>query len=109
MLNIQRYVHKPSYVQAVLVTDENMAEVSQWCNGTIDKMVEYGGRSFIKVDVFKPVSIRQTRAFAGDYVLKTTQGFKVFMPKPFEGKFDPAPETPAEELLTGIFKESPAA
>ena len=93
-MEIQRFVYKPTYVHAVLVTETNMAAVAKWCGGDVQtapsRPDKEGSGNFIKVDVPRPVTIRQTQAFPGDHVVKTQfQGFKVYTPRAFDGAFDP--------------------
>lgn len=96
-ININTFVRKPFYVQAVEVTAANMAEVAEWCGGEI--LSEKQGRRsvlYIKVPVVRPMSEKQTKAFAKDLVLKTNTGFKVYTPTSFEACFDPAGKEAAQ-------------
>jgi hypothetical protein len=36
MIETQKYVRKPLYVDSVRVTEENFEEVAQWCQGNIE-------------------------------------------------------------------------
>lgn len=95
----QKYVRKPFEVEAVEVTEANMADVAAWCGGTIDTDPEAPrgkvDQKFIKVQVKKPLSERQTRAYSGDWVLLALTndrdagpaGFKVYTPKAFTSSF----------------------
>lgn len=75
----QRFMHIPLYVEGVRVTDDNMTEVAEWCGGKIEEL-PFKGRvqPFIRVSVFRPLSLRQTQAFSGDWVLKGDNGFRVY-------------------------------
>lgn len=79
------YVRKPFEVEAVQVTEENLTDVADWCDGdirhTADKV------PFVKVQVARPLTTRQTRAFVGDWILYAGRGFKVYTAKAFEGAF----------------------
>lgn len=100
LIQPQKYVRKPFEVEAVEVTAENMQDVALWCGGTVLDL-EDGMRSaslsqqYIKVQVKKPLSERQTRAHIGDWVLLATTsdrdngpaGFKVYTPKAFDSSF----------------------
>lgn len=87
-LVIAKYVRKPFEVEAVLVTEENMTKAAAWCEGDIRETTE--GVKYIKVQVYRPANVRQTRAFAGDWILQSGKDyFKVFMQKPFESSFEP--------------------
>lgn len=93
----EKYVRKPFEVEAVEVTQENLHEVAQWCGGTIETDTEgpRGDQEFVKVQVKRPLSDRQTRAYPGDWVLLATTsdrdagpaGFKVYTPKAFTTSF----------------------
>lgn len=92
MIRTQHFVRKPFYVDAVQVTSENMAEVAEWCNGAVRDIKNQDGSvssQYIKVQVSRAITDRQTKAFAGDWVLKAGSGFKVYTPKAFEKSFDP--------------------
>lgn len=87
-IEIQVYVRKPFYVEAVLVTEENMETVAAWCNGNVQTYKKNPDR-YIKVQVANPRSSRQTRAYAGDWVLKAEgESFKVYRAEPFNKVFD---------------------
>ena len=86
MLDIKKYLRKPFEVDGVQVTDENIYEVAKWCNG--DVMTE-GKTKYIKVRVEHVLNERQTKAFAGDWVLSAVTGYKVYTEKAFEKSFDP--------------------
>lgn len=96
-MKTQKFMYRPAFVEAALVTEENMAEVSRWCGGTIQtapaRNTKEPASNFIKVDVMRPMNIRQTQAFVGDRVVKTEfQGFKVFTPKAFQSAFAAVPD-----------------
>lgn len=92
MIQTRKYARKTFYVEAVEVTEENMAEVAEWCGGAVrtegpvDKPT-----SFIKVKVHNSLSDRQTKAYVGDRVLQNQDrnGFKVFTPNAFANAFEP--------------------
>lgn len=102
MVETQRYVRKPLYVDAVQVTEENFEEVALWCQGDI--MNRNGGSiekvdgetsvitinpndQYIHVRVVYPKTIRQTQAYVGDWILYTEQGYKVYTPGAFESSW----------------------
>jgi hypothetical protein len=109
MLNIEQYVRKPFYVEAVVVTAENMAEVAKWCGGEV--LTEKQGRrtvKYIKVPVARPMSEKQTKAFLKDRVLKADTGFKVYTEDAFNKCFDlteKKPEFKGQEPLFAIVDE----
>lgn len=90
-----KYMRKPFFVEAVEVTAENIAEVAQWCHGSLRQSAGPGGRrpqKYIKVNVKRPLTPRQTMAYVGDWVVtasdQTIRGFKVYTPRAFEQSFD---------------------
>lgn len=93
-ISTAKYVRKPLYVDAVQVTQENFEELSLWCQGEIrnndgsDDPESPSGR-YIHVRVHNPRGIRQTRAFVGDWILYTDQGYKIYTTRAFEGSFEP--------------------
>lgn len=82
----QRYVRKPLYVDAVQVTEENMEEIARWSQG--DVRLEVDGRKYVHVLVNAPRSLRQTKAFAGDWLLHTERGYKIYTSLSFEASFE---------------------
>jgi hypothetical protein len=87
-----KFVRKPFYVEAIQVTGDNLFEVAEWCGGRVLETPSKEGEKkslFIKVNVVKPLNDRQTKAFAGDWVLKSGTTFKVYAQKAFLGTFDP--------------------
>lgn len=83
---LESYRRKPFEVLAVQVTEDNMADVSEWCEGEIHQTAK--GVSFIKVNVSRPTMVRQTRAFVGDWILFAGRGYKVYTIKAFENSFE---------------------
>lgn len=94
-----RFVRKPFYVDAVQVTQENMEQVAEWCNGDIrqqkNKKSNFAPK-YIKVRVARPMTERQTKAYVGDWVLYAGTGYKVYTDKAFKQCFDKAPKTYVE-------------
>lgn len=98
-LVIENYTRRPFPVEVVEVTEENLAEAARWCGGEIhtstktvrdDNNVEIEKIKvpYIKVDVYKPLNLRHTKAFVGDRILKSDSGFKVYNAKAFAGGFE---------------------
>ncbi len=97
MISAEKYARRPFYVDAVQVSEENMAEVATWCQGEVTQTPDDIGdpvRTFIKVNVRRPLTERQSRAFAGDWVLRAGSGFKVYTPKAFANSFEPVKKAP---------------
>lgn len=82
---LEPYTRKPFEVLAVQITETNMNDVADWCDGEIRNTAD--GTPFIKVKVERPAMTRQTRGFAGDWLLYAGKGFKVYTPKAFEASF----------------------
>lgn len=82
----RQFVRKAFYVTGVQVTEDNMAEVAEWCGGTVRENGE--GHLFIKVHTTKAIYDRQTRALPGDWVLKAGKNWKVYTNKAFEEVFE---------------------
>ncbi len=91
MIETHTYARKPFHVDAVQVTPENMNDLSAWCEGEIHNTGASNagqGVNFIKVQVHRPLTERQTRAFVGDWILYAGSGFKVYTTKAFENSFE---------------------
>lgn len=84
-LTLETYQRKPFEVLAAQVTEENMLDVADWCEGEIRTTAE--NTRFIKVHVAHPLMARQTRAFVGDWVLFAGRGYKVYTSKAFTNSF----------------------
>ncbi len=84
MVTTEKYQRKPFEVDAVRVTQGNLQELAEWCGGVVR---EADGLLYIKVNVSYPQSERQTRAFPGDWLLKSGSQFKVFLDKAFKAQF----------------------
>ena len=92
MLKTHKFARKPFYVDAVRVSEANMKEVAEWCDGTIKTQGDAGRAEeevpFIAVKVYRPLNERQSQAFVGDWVLFAGSGFKVYTPKAFDKSFE---------------------
>ena len=84
-MKTHKFARKPFYVDAVRVSETNIEEVAQWCDGIIEDSSE---GKFIRVKVHRPLTERQTQAFIGDWVLFAGSGFKVYVPKAFDKSFE---------------------
>lgn len=84
MLETTEYERKPLKVAVVQVTSENIEEVARWTRG---KLKTDAGGKYIEVKVHRPIDDRQTKAYAGDFVLKAPTGFKVYMQAAFAKSF----------------------
>lgn len=98
-MKLETYTRKPFHVSAVQVTQDNMAEVAERFGGTIlqetktftDDTDETKTKKkqvpFIKVDVYRPLNARQTKAFPGDWVLESDAGLKIYTQTAFDNAF----------------------
>jgi hypothetical protein len=112
MIDTQKYVRKPLYVDAVRVTLENFDEVAAWCQGEVlqDEVPGSGTRKqYIKVRVHNPKNPRQTKAFVGDWLLYTERGYKVYTNKAFHASFDLSMpfDKAVEKLQTEVHSSQP--
>jgi hypothetical protein len=95
MLQSTKYARKPFFVDAIQVTEDNISEVAEWCQGEV-RTSETPGEDdseeerYIKVRVHRPLTDRQTKAYIGDWVLYAVTGFKVYPTKAFHQSFEPA-------------------
>ncbi len=85
MVDTEKYIRKPLYVDAVRVTNANFDEIATWCQGEV---LDENGKRYIKVRVHNPKVPRQTKAFVGDWLLYTERGYKVYTNKAFHASFD---------------------
>jgi predicted LPLAT superfamily acyltransferase len=89
------YMRIPFYVDAVRVTEENMAEVAEWAGGNVlqsNMRTKTEVEPYIQINVHTPMNERQKMAFVGDWVLKTGNGFKVYMNAGFKRMFQAVPK-----------------
>ena len=91
-------MRKPFYVDHVELTEANLDEAAKWCKGQIH---EEGGRRYIKVKVENVINEKQTRGFSGDFLLKSTNGFKVYTAKSFHRNFTVVEEASEPAAATG--------
>ena len=88
-MEIKNFSRKSFDVEGVQVTHENLSEVAEWCGGQLLQENDgVQGSEFIKVNVRHPLNKRQTKAYVGDWVLKTARGFKVYTDEVLEKNFD---------------------
>lgn len=89
-----KFIRKPFTIDAVQLTEENLEQVADWCNGEIRTAVvdetdtEMKTARYIKVRVSRPLNDRQTKAFINDWVLFANKGFKIYTPTAFEENFE---------------------
>lgn len=98
MVETATYIRKPFSVEAIRITQSNMNAVADWCEGSIRAAGEGEapsgknvGELYVQVRVSRPISPRQTRAFVGDWILKSISnpgGFKVYTDWAFRKDFE---------------------
>lgn len=78
-------------VEAVLVQVDKLQSIAIWCNGSIHFEDNGSGLQvpYIKVNVVRPPSERQTKAFVGDYIVYTNSGFRIYTESAFQRTFLP--------------------
>lgn len=89
------YSRKPLTVEAVQMTDDNALEIAQWCGGSV--YVALNGKTTIHVKVLHPTQANHTKAQPGDWILKSSQGYKIYQDSAFKKGF-----TPVEPELTNM-------
>jgi hypothetical protein len=107
MIETQKYARKPLIVSAVRVTAENFEEIASWCQGEIihenhDNSGSFrspDSKRYIRVRVHNPKNPRQTKAFVGDWILYTEQGYKVYTNRAFYASFEPLQNQPANDHI----------
>lgn len=85
-MKTHKFARKPFYVDAVRVSEANIKEVADWCEGEVE--TDNDGHEFIRVKVHRPLTEKQTQASIGDWVLFAGTGFKVYTPKAFDKSFE---------------------
>jgi len=89
-MTFETYYRRPFAVEAVQVTADNMDALATEFQGLILMSSEtklHKSAPYIKVDVHRPIHDRQTKAFAGDWILRSEIGLKVYTQSAFESSF----------------------
>ena len=90
---IETYERRVFTVAAVLVTDQNMSEVASWCGGELHTKTDASNNestSYIKIKSDSPFPGRRSSAYAGDWVLKFGDRFRIYNEAAFKRSFVPA-------------------
>jgi hypothetical protein len=90
-IQIVAMIRKPFYVNAVLVTEENIENVATWCNGTIVLIERNRSKNLIKcvqIEDRRAQADWQRQARVGDWVVSAGKGFKVYTNKALRASFD---------------------
>lgn len=88
------YSRKPLLVEAVQMTDDNALAIAQWCGGSV--YVAVNGKTTIHVKVLHPLHSKQEKAQPGDWILKSTQGYKIYQDSAFKKGFELVEKDTAE-------------
>jgi hypothetical protein len=91
-MEIGLFARKSLTVEAIQVSLDNMDDVARWCGGVVKehppKQEGQFTKKYIQVDVLHPLSKKQTRAYVGDWILKSKQGFKIYANNAFQKGFE---------------------
>lgn len=95
-MDIKKARRKSFDVEYVEVTEENIEEVAEWCQGTLH---QFGGHPYIRLTDKNVRNPRQAKAFGGDLVVfhPDISSYKSFSKAAFSKAFD--------ELVDENFKE----
>lgn len=88
-----KFVRKPTYVHAIQITAENIADITRWSGGDLRGTEEDSEHRFIKIKAFRPVNDRQSKGFVGDWMVLSGNNFKVYTSKAFDKLYTETPET----------------
>lgn len=92
-------------VVAERATEENMLELALWCGGIIavnDGAFPDRSEHYIQVPVRRARNFMQTMAFAGDWIVRFGNSFKVYTDEAFKRDFHGSAKTP-EERRSAIY------
>lgn len=92
-------------VDVVRVTKQNMAEVAEWCGGTIHKDLRREiPELYIALEKTEYNKIRISRVYIGDRVLLVNGIFKNYRNEKFLKSFNRNPEKRREEVLALVME-----
>ncbi len=84
------FSRKPFFVRAKQMTPDNLAEIAEWCGGTLASKDVRGSKiQYVTVPVIRPRNPREQEAYIGDWVVAAGTGFKVYSNRAFIRDFDP--------------------
>jgi hypothetical protein len=83
-----KFLRKPLEVDAVQVTEGNMAQVAEWANGTLHADFLDPAEWYIEIKVIHPLRRKETRAHIGEWILSSKQGFKIYTDRAFLKGFE---------------------
>jgi hypothetical protein len=89
MVETDNYARKPFVVEGIRVTEENLSDIADWCGGEVRTSTTMSeNKRYVKVRVHHPLSDRQTKAYVGDWVLFSGNGYKVYTDAAFQKSFE---------------------
>lgn len=88
-MQFDKYVRRPFGVDAIEITEENIAEAAKFI-GTVDKKED--GTSFIEVD--RRLIPNLFRVYPGFFLVKMGNNMRCYSPKVFKKQFEPVVELP---------------
>lgn len=98
-IEIKKYISKPTTVEAIQITKDNMAEVADWCAGEVRTHKDEHGKieKYVKVKVWRAQSEKLSQGFIGNWVLKRGTGYKVYTDKAFKSGYTDGASIPMVE------------
>lgn len=106
-MQTETYRRKVIAVEAIQVTDETLYEIAKWCGG--DVRTDYETKEkFIKISVLHPLKPEHSKAYSGNWILKSAAGYKIFNDKAFLSSWEKVEKesTPEEKLQEHLGKMS---
>lgn len=91
-MQTEKFIRKVRPVEAVQVTDDNMAEVAQWCGGLVVPINGLNGGNtapYIHVAVQSPRRDSDSQAFVGSWIVREDyRNLRVITNKQFKNSYD---------------------
>lgn len=112
---IKKYTAKPVVVEAVQITEDNMADVAKWCKGDVRSELvpasesetgEEYTRKYVKPKMYKApnsrptnpkIEDRLTKGYVGKWIIKRGTNFKVYTDQAFANSYDDGAGLPLAE------------
>ena len=94
------YIRKNFPVVAVQVNAGNMTQIAEWCGGIIKVSPaneRYPESEYVFIEAYRPTHDRQTRAYVGDWIVKSEKGYRVFNHRAFKDNFERQYETQTDD------------
>lgn len=97
--------------ECVRVTEENIQDVAEWCDGSITRLMTQYPKKYIRFNVVQYNEHREAKAFIGDWVILVKGEFKHYRDESFHRAYSQK-VFPREEifaLIEAIFAQHPHA